>query len=102
MSELLTGRLASLLREKGMSQKELAEKTGITPATISRYVNNERAPRPILLAKIAKALDVLPKDLTGNDEEREVDDAVILIARNMNSLSPAQRERLIRAILQKD
>ena len=42
MSELLTGRLASLLREKGMSQKELAEKTGITPATISRYVNNER------------------------------------------------------------
>ncbi|MFC0265706.1 helix-turn-helix domain-containing protein [Alloscardovia macacae] len=102
MNRLITGKLVSLLHEKNMSQKDLSDKTGITPAAISRYANGERAPRPIMLAKIAKALDTSPEDLTGFAQEREIDNAVTLIARNKNNLSDAQRESLIQAILSKD
>lgn len=39
----LTGiKLTALLKERGMSQKELAEAACLTPASVSRYVNGER------------------------------------------------------------
>ena len=53
------GEKIQLLREeKNMNQKELAELVGITEATLSRYENNKREPKGLLLAKLAKTLDV--------------------------------------------
>ncbi len=47
------------LRQKlDMKQKELADKVGITEATLSRYENGKRNPRGDIAAKLAKALDV--------------------------------------------
>lgn len=37
--------LKSLLEEKGMTQAELARRTGITEASVSRYINGNRSPR---------------------------------------------------------
>lgn len=98
MAELFANRLSSLLAQSGLTQKELAEKTGLTPAAISRYVSGSRMPREIVVAKIAKALDVQPCDLIGTNAEQEVDEAVQLIARNANSLSGDQRTQLIDAL----
>ena len=39
MATLIGWNLAALLKERGMSQKELAEAAGPTPASVSRYVN---------------------------------------------------------------
>lgn len=99
MAELFADRLAALLRERGLTQKELAERTGLTPAAVSRYMSGARMPREVVVAKIAKVLNVQPVDLLGTENEQEVDEAVQLIARNANSLSSDQRERLIKAIL---
>ena len=44
MATLIGWNLAALLKERGMSQKELAEAAGPTPASVSRYVNGERLP----------------------------------------------------------
>lgn len=98
MAELFASRLSTLLAQRGLTQKELAEKTGLTPAAVSRYVSGARVPREIIVAKIAKALGVQPSDLTGTDVEQEVDEAVQLIARNANNLSEDQREQLIKAV----
>lgn len=65
MTSLVGRRLSTLLAEKEMSQKELAAKTGLTPAAISRYVSGAREPRPITIAAIAKALGVCPKQSQG-------------------------------------
>jgi len=47
------------LRQKlDMKQKELADKVGITEATLSRYENGKRNPRGDIAAKLAKALGV--------------------------------------------
>lgn len=99
MAELFASRLSALLNQRGLSQKDLAELTGLTPAAISRYISGARTPRAIVVAKIAKALEVQPDELVGTNAEQEVDDAVQLIARNANKLSDDQREQLIRAVI---
>ncbi len=38
MAALIGARLNALLRERGMSQKELAEAKDLTPAAVSRYI----------------------------------------------------------------
>ena len=98
MASLVGRRLGALLAEKEMSQKELAAKTGLTPAAISRYVNGAREPRPITIAAIARALNVAPEVITGNNDQKETDDAIRLIARNAHSLSEEQRAELIAAL----
>jgi DNA-binding Xre family transcriptional regulator len=39
---ILKVRLSELLKERGMSQKELAEKSGLKPSVISEMANNKR------------------------------------------------------------
>lgn len=91
-------RLAALMRERGMNQKQLAEATNLTPAAVSRYINGERVPRAITIAALAKALGVKPADITGTADEQETDEAIRLIARNASSLTEAQRAELIAAL----
>ena len=51
--------LYSLLRQRGMTQKMLADKAHTTEATISRYLTDtKRMPRADLIVSIAEALDV--------------------------------------------
>ena len=101
MADLFASRLSFLLKQRGLSQRDLAEMVDLTPAAISRYVSGERRPKAIIVAKIAKTLGVQPEDLTGTCAEQEVDGAVQLIARNANCLSDDQRDQLIKAIIAK-
>ncbi|MBE6465803.1 helix-turn-helix domain-containing protein [Denitrobacterium detoxificans] len=98
MPSFVGKRIELLLREKGMSQKELAEKTNLTPAAVSRYISGAREPRPITIAAIAKVLDVTTDEIIGTKIEQETDEAIRLIARNANNLTEAQREELIAAL----
>lgn len=50
--------LKALLQERGMTQKELARKTGLTEASVSRYVNETRNPKIISAIRIAQALNL--------------------------------------------
>lgn len=49
--------------EKGLTQKELAEKSGITRESIGNYERGDRTPPADILNKIAVALDVITDDL---------------------------------------
>ncbi|MGB5821439.1 MAG: helix-turn-helix transcriptional regulator [Saonia sp.] len=51
-------RLKEVLNEKGISGKDLAEKVGVTPASISNIAQNNSFPKPDLLLSIAKELDI--------------------------------------------
>jgi len=51
-------RLTQARVELGLSQAELAERTGIAPAQISRYESGRNIPRAGVVVKLAKALDV--------------------------------------------
>ncbi len=59
-------RLKRILEQRNLSQKELAEMSGTTGATISRYVNEDRIPNADFLLRIAEALNVSVDYLLGN------------------------------------
>lgn len=64
-------RLKEILVEKGISNKLLAEKVGVTPATISYINNGNQFPKEDLLVKISQALDVDIKDLFYSTKDKE-------------------------------
>lgn len=64
-------RLKELLQEADMTQRELADRTGITEAAVSRYVNGTREPRGEALVRIASVLGVTTDYLLGASQARQ-------------------------------
>lgn len=54
-----------LLDRRGMTQRELAKRIGITEASMSRYACNARIPKGPLIAAMAKELRVSTDELLG-------------------------------------
>jgi methanogenic corrinoid protein MtbC1 len=50
--------LKNLRKEKKLSQKALAQTVGVGQTTIANYENDQRYPNPLILSKLADALDV--------------------------------------------
>lgn len=70
----LSEMLKHMLREAGMTQKQLAERVSITEAAVSRYVCGNREPRFTRFSKIIDALGykiVYVKKRPGADAEGE-------------------------------
>lgn len=53
-----TMNLKKLMIEREMTAADIARKTGMTQATLSRYINGKRIPNINSVIKIAKALNV--------------------------------------------
>jgi transcriptional regulator with XRE-family HTH domain len=56
-------RLKKLRTLNALTQAELAEKAGLTTTAVARVERDEAEPRPSTLRKLAKALNVQPRDL---------------------------------------
>lgn len=96
-------RIATLLQNRGMQQKELAETIGITEATMSRYISGEREPKPEMLANIATALHTTSDYLLGIErDEFDLPKVRRMIARNASALSDAEKKELINALFGED
>lgn len=68
-NELTAKRLQLAIQNAGISQQELAEKSGVNKASISQYVNGSHAPSNISSGKMGKVLNVEPLWLMGFDVE---------------------------------
>lgn len=64
-------RILNLRKELNLSQKELAEKTGITEASLSRYENNLREPKAEIIAKISEVLGCSTDYLLGRTDNKK-------------------------------
>ena len=64
-------RLKKALAERGMMQKELAEKIGVNEMAISRYIHGGRIISVPILIEICKALNVSADYLLGLNEVTE-------------------------------
>ena len=65
--------LKEILREKGVTSKELAERLGVTPVTISYIVTNKTTPSLDMLCRIAKELNVKLSTLLGEEPLKVID-----------------------------
>lgn len=88
-------RLAALLRQRGLTQVELAARVGVTRAAMSRYVSGDREPRFVTLVRIADELGVHVDELLAHDGD-SVETAFKIVARTtLNEQQKAQLRLLI-------
>lgn len=66
-------RLKIALSNKNLTAQELADKSGVSKASISQYVNGSHAPSNVSSSKIAPILDVNPLWLMGFDVDMNIE-----------------------------
>lgn len=60
-------KIKSIRIQKGLTQKQLAEKSGISEISIRKYESNDRKPKFETIRSIASALDVYISDIVGDN-----------------------------------
>lgn len=96
-------KVINLMTTKKINQKELARLSGITEASVSRYLASERTPRIDVIVNFAKALDVTVEYLLDSSESNGGFISIATaIARDGNNLTPEEKNKLIALILGKE
>lgn len=99
MGKELGLRITEILQKRGMTQRELALRIGVTEAVISRYVSGCRDPKPNVLANIATALHTTSDYLLGIEcDEFNHSRIRRMIARNASSMTEEEKRELINAL----
>jgi len=62
-------KLRALRIENALTQRELADKAGMTANTVARLERNEKEPHMTTARKLAQALGVHPRVLTTGDDD---------------------------------
>ena len=70
-NEKFVERLKSLRKEKGITQKQLAAKLGISLPAVINYENAQRSPSSAVLTLLSRFFNVSKEYLTGETDERE-------------------------------
>ena len=98
-------RFAALIQARGLTQKELAQRTNLTEGAISHYLKGDREPKGAILLNIANALETSTDYLKGLTDEvkpagadSEVAQAYQLVARNVQNMSLEDKERFVKIL----
>ncbi len=91
-------RLKRLMSQRNMTQRDLAQMSGVTEAAMSRYLAGSRQPKSETLANMATALHTTSNDLLGLEPPTEVEQVFRLVARNAAAIPNDVRLKLIRLL----
>ena len=82
----LADRLKIAIHNSGMTQREVAEKSGITEVSLSKYVKGQRVPKAPVLGKIAYTIGVTPNDLLDTRDSEVTEEHIMLLKGLRDSL----------------
>lgn len=104
---IISEKIFKLMKDKGMTQKEFAQKTGIAPSTISDWKRKKTNPIAEKIMIICEVLNVTPEELlsgveTSGTRSRDVDYYVIgkktelgIFIEEYQALDEQRKERLL-------
>lgn len=95
-------KVKKLMVSQNMTQKQLSQKSGITEASVSRYLRGDRAARMDIIINFAKALGCTTEYLLEDEENVSVNsyaEIATAIARNGKDLTAEEKNKLIALIL---
>lgn len=99
MDNIRINRLKEAMFKRGLTARELANKSNISEASISRYLSGKLVPKQGTIQALAKALEVDPVWLLGYDPVTPDNDAVTdqkaIEQVNLSKLSEANQARLL-------
>ena len=94
-------RIKAYAKQRGITQKELAELVGITDVSLSRYVNGSRKPRINILVNIANTLGVSVSDLLGEHSvEKDYYQILQLVDKNVLFFTARQKTKIIETLFE--
>lgn len=94
-------KLKSIMQKQGLTQKELAIRSGITEASMSKYLNGERTPRIDVIINLSRALEVTTDELLGETDNNIKNDffqTKTVLARGLENISDEDKAKLIAII----
>lgn len=99
---IFSERTKKLMKEKNINQKELSKMSGVSEATLCRYLKSENNPRLDIVINVAKSLGVTQAYLLGdnnliNKEEPYVQTRNIIM-RNRFELSDKEKMDLMKLL----
>lgn len=71
MSNKLGYKIFELCKQKGLTQRDLADKLGIVEVSVSGYINGIRIPNDNILKKMAEVLEVSVGEILGEKDKTE-------------------------------
>ena len=101
MEEMLSDRLKRTMKERGYTQKELAERSHLTEAAISKYLSGYRTPHLEILVTLARVLNVSTDYLLGvevGSKEENYQRVYEMVERHKSSMSSEEKMKLIALI----
>lgn len=91
--------IIELMKQHGLTQKELSKKINVTEASMSRYVKGDRIPRIDVLVKLADVFNISIEYLQGLKEVNEFDEIKQIVARNSKNMTNEQKIELAKMLL---
>jgi len=92
-------KIQEYLDEKGMSQKDLADKIGVSKQVMSKIVHGKKAISLIELAKIAEIMGVSIDSLIQNEKSYENNDPVLLMMGYANNPNTHDELRFLNHVM---
>lgn len=76
-------RMSELIERQNLTIEDISEATGLSPSTISIYINGKMMPRPAVLKKLAEYFEVSTSYLFASENEEEQDTNVSLLLKQL-------------------
>lgn len=95
--KVIANNIKKLLDKNKMNQKELSEKIGIKPSTLSDYMNLRATPSHGVIQKIADVFGVGKSDIdtTYKHDDQNEDPDIRTLNRAARNMTPEQRKKAI-------
>ena len=95
-------RIKALLNEKKMTQRQLAELSGVTESAISHYIKGDRIPSGVASVNIACALSTTVNYISGKDDLLDFSSVKRILDRNKSKMTNEEKAELIELLFRKD
>jgi transcriptional regulator with XRE-family HTH domain len=82
MNNKLGDKILELCKQKGLTQRDLADRIGITEVSVSRYIHGTRIPNANIIKKMAEVLEVNAGEILGEKDKTEEESEKFDIAYN--------------------
>ena len=100
--DLFIKRVNELMKKNKWSQKQLANESGISESSISRYIAGDMTPRMDIVMNIAKAFGVTTSYLLGEEHinlaKNSFNETISIVARNKSKLTDDQKAQIIKTL----
>ena len=95
-------RIKALLKEKKMTQRQLAELSGVAESALSHYIKGERIPSGVASVNVAYALSTTVNHILGKEDILDFSNIKRILEQNKCKITNEEKAELIELLLRKD